>query len=100
MNLKTVPPKTMRGRQWPMNLALKVIFNFLIRWVTVGTVFEVFMKRNCLHLVNKAAVSLLLFLCVTDFYELWYNVNYTRNVTHEIKKIKKSAPTPYVFARL
>ena len=27
------------------------------------------MKRSCLHLVNKAAVSLLLLLYVTDFYE-------------------------------
>jgi len=44
------------------------------------------MKRSCLHLVNKAAVSLLLFLCVTHFYELCYNINYTQ--CHEIKKYK------------
>jgi len=86
-----VPPKTMRGRQWPMNLALKVISNFLVLRVTVGvgTVFGVFMtacfvyilwykapppngaevlrtfSRSCLHCVRYGTVR-----CVAYFSKL------------------------------
>ena len=66
-------------------LGAKGNIQFCRTWVTASIVFGVFMKRNCLHLVNKAAVSLLLFLCVT---ELWYNINYTRNVMMQEKNKK------------